>query len=137
MECTTRAIRLSSRLHLRWGFVWRWMLAIGLSSLIAACASLPANVERPVSAAFNAPDQTPLGQLVQQRRTQERARSDSGFRLLDSVDAAFASRLALIQSAQRSLDLQYYAIHADASTEILLQALRDSAQRGVRIRLLL
>jgi cardiolipin synthase C len=113
------------------------MLAIGLSSLIAGCASLPDNVERPVSAAFNAPEQTPLGQLVQHRRAQERARSDSGFRLLDSVGAAFSSRLALIQSAQRSLDLQYYAIHADASTEILLQVLRDAARRGVRIRLLL
>ncbi|NPC58133.1 phospholipase D family protein [Caenimonas sp. S4] len=113
------------------------MLAISLWSLITGCASLPDNVERPVSSAFNAPDQTPLGQLVQQRRTQEGARSDSGFRLLDSVGAAFSSRLALIQSAQRSLDLQYYAIHADASTEILLQGLRDAARRGVRVRLLL
>ena len=137
MERNTPATRLTSSPHLRWEFVLRWMLAIGLSSLSAGCASLPDNVERPVSAAFNAPEQTPLGQLVQQRRAQEGARSDSGFRLLDSVGAAFSSRLALIQSAQRSLDLQYYAIHADASTEILLQALRDAARRGVRIRLLL
>jgi cardiolipin synthase C len=137
MERNTPATRLTSRPHLRWEFVLRWMLAISLSSLIAGCASLPDNVERPVSAAFNAPEQTPLGQLVQQRRAQEGARSDSGFRLLDSVDAAFSSRLALIQSAQRSLDLQYYAIHGDASTEILLQSLRDAARRGVRIRLLL
>jgi putative cardiolipin synthase len=47
------------------------------------------------------------------------------------------SRLALIEGAQRSLDLQYYAIHADASTEILLQRLRDAARRGVKVRLLL
>jgi putative cardiolipin synthase len=113
------------------------MLAIGLWSMTAGCASLPSNVERPASKAFDAPEQTQLGQLVQERRAQAGARSDSGFRLLDSVDAAFSSRLALIQSAQRSLDLQYYAIHADASTEILLQALRDAARRGVRIRLLL
>ena len=46
----------------------RWILAISLSSLIAGCASLPDNVERPVSAAFNAPEQTLLGQLVQQRK---------------------------------------------------------------------
>ncbi len=43
----------------------------------------------------------------------------------------------LIAAAERSLDLQYYAIHADASTEMLLQALRDAARRGVRIRILL
>ena len=57
--------------------------------------------------------------------------------LLDSVGAAFSSRLALIESAEHSLDLQYYAIHADSSTEILFERLRDAARRGVRIRILL
>jgi cardiolipin synthase C len=101
------------------------------------CASLPANTDRPVSSAFNAPDQTPLGQLVHARRTQAGARSDSGFRLLDGVEIALTSRLALVDGAQRSLDLQYYAIHADASTEVILQRLRDAARRGVRVRILL
>jgi putative cardiolipin synthase len=137
MQRNSSAACLTSTQHLRWVFVWRWMLAISLSGLIAGCASLPANAQRLSSKAFDAPEQTQLGQLVQQRHAQEGARSESGFRLLDSVGAAFSSRLALIQSAQRSLDLQYYAIHADASTETLLQALRDAARRGVRIRLLL
>jgi phosphatidylserine/phosphatidylglycerophosphate/cardiolipin synthase-like enzyme len=75
--------------------------------------------------------------MVQARRALDHARSDSGFLLLDSVDAAFSSRLALIEAAQRSLDLQYYAIHADHSTELLLQRLRDAARRGVRVRILL
>lgn len=112
-------------------------MALALSFGAGGCASLPDNVPRPISRAFDNPDQTPLGQLVQERRRQAGARSDSGFRLLDSVGAAFSSRLALIEAAERSLDLQYYAIHADASTEILLQRLRDAARRGVRIRLLL
>jgi cardiolipin synthase C len=43
----------------------------------------------------------------------------------------------LIDAAQRSLDLQYYSIHADATTEILLARLRDAARRGVRVRILL
>jgi phosphatidylserine/phosphatidylglycerophosphate/cardiolipin synthase-like enzyme len=118
--------------------VWRWLFALILATWAAAgCASLPANEGRQASSAFNAPEQTPLGQLVQERKAQERARSDSAFRLLDSVGAAFSSRLALIESAQRSLDLQYYAIHADKSTEILLQHLRDAARRGVRVRILM
>jgi phosphatidylserine/phosphatidylglycerophosphate/cardiolipin synthase-like enzyme len=108
-----------------------------LSTWAAGCASLPSNVDRKASSAFDAPEQTALGRLVLDRRAQAGARSDSGFRLLDSVGAAFSSRLALIESAQRSLDLQYYAIHADASTEILLQRLRDAARRGVRVRILL
>jgi cardiolipin synthase C len=116
---------------------WRCLLTIILSTWAAGCASLPANVERQASSAFNAPEQTDLGRLVQERKAEARARSDSAFRLLDSVGAAFASRLALIESAQRALDLQYYAIHADSSTELLLQRLRDAARRGVRVRILL
>ncbi len=108
-----------------------------ISAWATGCASLPANTGRTQSTAFNAPDSTALGQLVQARRAQVNARADSAFHLLDSVDSAFSSRLALIENAQRSLDLQYYAVHADASTEVLLQRLRDAARRGVKVRLLL
>jgi putative cardiolipin synthase len=89
------------------------------------------------SQAISAPEQTALGQMVARKRSQDGARSDSGFVLLDSVDAAYASRLALIRAAQRSIDLQYYAVHADSSTELLLEGLRDAARRGVRVRVLL
>ncbi|HYP72368.1 MAG TPA: phospholipase D family protein, partial [Variovorax sp.] len=47
------------------------------------------------------------------------------------------ARLALIASAQKTLDLQYYAIHADASSGKLLRAVRAAASRGVRVRILL
>jgi phosphatidylserine/phosphatidylglycerophosphate/cardiolipin synthase-like enzyme len=120
-----------------WPLLWRVLATVLLFSSAGGCATLPSNSGRTPSQAFAAPDQTSLGRLVQQRRDAARTRSDSGFLLLDSVDAAFASRLALIQSAERSLDLQYYAIHADGSTEILLQGLRDAARRGVRVRILL
>lgn len=106
-------------------------------SWAGGCASLPANTNRTRSTAFNQPDATPLGQLVQQRRTQASARSDSAFYILDSVDVALTSRIALADGATRSLDLQYYAIHADASTEVLLQKVRLAARRGVRVRILL
>lgn len=115
----------------------RSLCALLVATSAAACASLPSNAGRTPAAAFAAPQQTALGRLVQDRRSREGAHSESAFHLLENVDAAFASRLALIDAAQRSLDLQYYAIHADASTEILLQALRDAARRGVRIRILL
>lgn len=120
-----------------WGRLWRWIAALALLGCAAGCASLPPNTDRMPSTAFNQPDQTPLGQLVQTRRAQAGARSDSGFRLLDGVDIALTSRVALIENARRSLDLQYYAIHADASTEVLLQRIREAARRGVRVRILL
>lgn len=120
-----------------WQAAWRFAVAVALATSAAGCASLPSNSGRIPSTAFSAPDQTALGRLVRERRAREGTRHQSGFHLLDSVDAAFTSRLALIAAAQRSLDLQYYAIHADASTEMLLQVLRDAARRGVRIRILL
>ncbi len=120
-----------------WLTAWRWMAAALLVIGAAGCASLPANTQRTSSAALAQPEQTPLGQLVQTRRAESGARSDSGFRLLEDVESALTSRIALIEGARRTLDLQYYAVHADASTEVLLQRLREAARRGVRVRILL
>ncbi len=121
----------------RWARAARWLLVALLLGSAGGCASLPANDGRVASTSFNQPEQTALGQLVQARRQAARAHSDSAFHLLDGVEEALTSRLALIDNAQRSLDLQYYAIHADASTEVLLQRVRDAARRGVRVRILL
>lgn len=115
----------------------RWFVVALFLAWNGGCASLPANDQRASSTHFAQAEQTPLGQLVQARRTAAGARSDSAFYLLESVDTAFTSRIALVDGATRSLDLQYYAIHADASTEVILQKLRDAARRGVRVRILL
>ena len=105
--------------------------------LLGACAQLPKDVDRPVSTALASPNDTALGALVRQRRQAEKARFESGFLLLGGPPAAYGSRLALIEGAQKTLDLQYYAIHADASTGRLVRGLRAAAERGVRVRILL
>jgi len=106
--------------------------------ILGACAQLPQNVERPVSTAIAAPATgSALADLVQQRRRAANARYESGFLLLGGPQAAYGSRLALIEGAQKTLDLQYYAIHADASTGRLVRGLRAAAERGVRVRVLL
>ncbi|HSV77572.1 MAG TPA: phospholipase D family protein, partial [Ramlibacter sp.] len=125
------------RTALPWRQLWRWFTVAVLLSWATGCASLPANGNRSRTSAFDQPDATPLGQLVQARRAEAGSRSDSAFHLLEDVDIALTSRIALVDGAQRSLDLQYYAIHADASTEVLLQKIREAARRGVRVRILL
>lgn len=106
--------------------------------ILSACAQLPQNVDRPVSTAIAAPATgTALAALVRQRRQAEKARYESGFLLLGGPQAAYGSRLALVEGAQKTLDLQYYAIHADASTGRLVRGLRAAAERGVRVRVLL
>ena len=50
---------------------------------------------------------------------------------------ALATRLALARRAQKSLDVQYYVVAPDESGRQFLRELRDAAQRGVRVRLLI
>ena len=61
----------------------------------------------------------------------------SGVSALASGKDALASRLSLIETAQHSIDAQYYIWHDDLSGIILLDALDRAAKRGVRVRLLL
>jgi phosphatidylserine/phosphatidylglycerophosphate/cardiolipin synthase-like enzyme len=104
---------------------------------LTACASLPSEVQRPVSHALQQADDTRLGRSVAEHIARTGQRHSSGFRLLGGTEAAYTSRLSLIDAADKTLDLQYYAILADPSTGQLLQRLREAAERGVRVRILL
>lgn len=113
------------------------LLASAVLFGLVGCASLPSPVQRPVSTALANPASTALGQTVARRAATAGTRNDSGFSLVESADLAFTSRMALINAAQKTLDLQYYAIFADSTTERLFDALRAAAARGVRVRILL
>lgn len=116
---------------------WRWLALLTLAAWLTGCASLPSEVDRPVSTALANPEQTRIGNAVQQRAARAGTRNDSGFALVNSAELAFTSRMALINAAQKTLDIQYYAIHSDETTDRLFDALRAAAARGVRIRILL
>lgn len=116
---------------------WLALLTVVLAGAITGCAGLPKDVQRPVSTALPSPAGTALGQLVDERRAAAGGRHPSGFLLLSGPQAAYGSRLALVDAAQKTLDLQYYAIHADASSERLLRGVVAAARRGVRVRVLL
>lgn len=81
--------------------------------------------------------ETRLGRLVQARADKAGTHNDSGFALVGNAELAFTSRMTLIKTAQKTLDIQYYAIFADDTTERMFDALREAAGRGVRIRILL
>ncbi|MDO9403189.1 MAG: phospholipase D family protein [Polaromonas sp.] len=111
--------------------------AVLLAASLAGCASLPDNVDRPVSTALQDNSGTLLGRAVQARAATAGTRNDSGFALVGSAELAFTSRMTLIKAAQKTLDIQYYAIFADETTERMFEAMREAAARGVRIRILL
>ena len=100
---------------------------------------MPADVQRPTSAALNLSQTlaTRLGSEVGRRASAASTKNDSAFALVGSAELAFTSRMTLIKAADKTLDLQYYAIHADETTERLFDALKQAAARGVRVRLLL
>jgi len=117
---------------------WACALLLCLGSLwLAGCAQLPQQVQRTPSSALAQPEATALGQLLARQRQQAGTPYHSAFALLGGAEAAYTSRLALVQAAQKTLDIQYYAIHADASTARLLEEVARAAARGVRVRILL
>src|SRR5690606_37833762 len=61
----------------------------------------------------------------------------SGIKVLASGMDAFTMRMWLIKEAEVSIDGQYYIWHNDLTGLLLLQALKEAADRGVRVRLLL
>ena len=113
------------------------MVLVVATLWLTGCASLPTEVNRPVSQALTNPESTRLGALVQARAAKAGTRNDSGFALVGDAELAFTSRMTLIKAAQKTLDIQYYAIFQDDTTERMFVALREAAARGVRIRILL
>ena len=60
----------------------------------------------------------------------------SGFHLLDGSTEALTWRLALIDSAVSSIDVQTYLWYADNSGRLMLERVVHAAQRGVKVRLI-
>ncbi len=112
-------------------------LVLCLFALLAGgCASLPPEdaVKREVSQGILASPDTPLGRIAADSSPSKEL---TGFRLLPIGVFALDTRLTLARRAAVSLDVQYYQIHNDATGRYLLRTLRDAAQRGVRVRLLM
>lgn len=63
--------------------------------------------------------------------------AESGFLVFDTGIEAMRARLAQINSAQKTLDLQYYAISDDTTANLLIEAIFRAAERGVNVRFLI
>ncbi|RZL88245.1 MAG: phospholipase D family protein [Variovorax sp.] len=113
----------------------RVLIAIVVTLLMSACASLPDRVERVESTALTGTEGTRLGQALRPEIAAHPGKS--GIYPLSDAKDAFAARILLAQAADRSLDLQYYIWHGDTTGQLLWQALWEAAERGVRVRLLL
>ncbi|TMN70592.1 hypothetical protein CWB85_14845 [Pseudoalteromonas sp. S1727] len=110
----------------------KWLCVLSILVCMLGCASLPSRDMIIPSYAIDADKQSNLGDLVGYNHTDL-----SGFYpLADGVDA-FVARLALIESAQHTIDVQYYLYHRQQTTKLFTAYLLAAAKRGVRVRLLL
>lgn len=78
---------------------------------------------------------TRLGQGIAKEAQQHQA--PSGFHLLSNGLDAFVTRLLLMEAADKTLDVQYYLFHDDATAKLFTYHLLRAADRGVRVRMLL
>ncbi len=106
--------------------------------LLSGCAKLPPNIDRQSSFAHLNTGDTRFGQQINQRIAEmAQDTGHSGVLLLgDGVDA-FAARIILAQGAERTIDAQYYMIHADLTGALFTHNLIVAADRGVKVRLLI
>ncbi|SUO97434.1 Cardiolipin synthase [Suttonella ornithocola] len=111
------------------------IVVILVITAITTHRSLPTQTGRVDSSALTIqPDSLLVAHLLPQIQSHPKM---SGIYPLRAGKDAFLARMALVESAQYALDVQYYIWHNDISGNLLMQALYRAAGRGVRVRLLL
>jgi cardiolipin synthase C len=108
---------------------------IAAAPVIVSCGTLPKLQPRTATYSTPAPPEFALSSAVASITF---AHSDlTGIHPLRTGLDAFAARMAMVEAANSSLEVQYYIWHDDTTGRLLVDALRRAADRGVRVRLLL
>ena len=111
-------------------------LSLLLITLMAGCSSLPNEITHTSRLPAAKPNST-LSTLIDSNAT-EKMQSDMSAVILQNAGwDALAQRLALVEAAEYSIDVQYYIWNSDASGSYLASRLLAAADRGVKVRVLL
>ncbi|WP_047043196.1 phospholipase D family protein [Vibrio mexicanus] len=124
----------------------RIALSVLLAFSVGGCSFLPEEIlhdsasnEQATStqdALSNKESQTALSELAHLNWQQHQV-EQSSVQIQDSGWDALAQRLALIETAQKSIDIQYYIWNSDHSGHYLAKRLLAAADRGVHVRVML
>src|SRR4051794_8838442 len=111
-------------------------LLLFLVLALAGCATLPEKL--PTGPAGHALLPQPTGALAELENSlhPRLGMEGSAWRVLDSNEDAFRWRLALVDSAKTSLDLQYYFWWDDETGQLLMKHVVEAADRGVKVRII-
>jgi putative cardiolipin synthase len=106
-------------------------------TVLSGCASLPpgSHFPRIASSALAHPEETRLGRQFDDAARQQGG--NSGFRIIPVGANGFLIRMQMINSAERTLDLQYFIFRGDETGRLLTEACLRAADRGVRVRVLI
>ena len=115
-------------------FLGRQACCLLLLLILGGCATVNFDVPKDASYAVWPDNDTQLGQRAAELG-EEGADRTGFYDLGDGVDA-LAMRYVLAQRAERTIDAMYYVIKGDAAGSVLILALLDAADRGVRVRVL-
>lgn len=115
----------------------RFFLWLSLSIALGSCATRAVELtERPaLQQAMPAQPDSPFAEIESSIHGAH-GPDASGFRLLDRNEDGLRWRLALLDSAKHSIDVQYYVWYGDAAGKILAHRLIEAADRGVKVRML-
>ncbi len=112
------------------------LAGVALLASLGGCATALPRVDREAlaSTAVEATTTTTLGRIAHESLPEKGL---SGFRLMPLGTFSFDTRVQLARRAEATLDVQYYHLENDETGRWLLRNLRDAANRGVRVRLLI
>ncbi|EGQ8106372.1 TPA: phospholipase D family protein [Vibrio parahaemolyticus] len=106
-------------------------------SVLSACSSIESNQPSEKSTTFHFGYQQDSVLAHYFEAYGKDPKTITGFYPLNQGHDALLARTSLIESAQKSLDLQYYIYRGDETSQLITWRLYEAAKRGVRIRLLL
>ena len=105
-----------------------------VATLASGCTSVPFDYPKSASEAITPPPETSLWESAQAFSADHNGQS--GFLLLTGGQEALGARLKLIESAEVSIDAQYFLIKPDMAGALFADGLLNAADRGVKVRLL-
>jgi putative cardiolipin synthase len=126
--------QLTEATHLRLDLK-AWILPVPVLAALGGCVTLPELPDVPDQVAMPAAKGGALDSLIASAEAAHPGQS--GFRLVSDGTEALVVRIQSAKLAQRSLDVQTYIWHTDMTGVYLGNQLLDSADRGVRVRLLI
>ena len=111
-----------------------WLLGI-VALLGSGCATLPPRPDVALESALEPAATGEIRELSDRFRLHQQP-GKSGFKLLVDAKDSMEARLALIDLAQRSIDIQTFIWSGDAAGTLLFDRLLQAADRGVRVRII-